>query len=159
MAEFHQCEGLVADRGLGLSHLMGLIKSFFEVIGIKNLKFKPTFNPYTEPSLEMYGFHPQLKKWMELGNSGIFRPEMLGPMGLPKDVNVIAWGFGLERPTMIHYNLRNIRELFGHKVSLSSTKKNKICYIVPDNSKEPEEKEAQKTDVAPAAKGQKGPKK
>jgi len=131
---------------------MGLIKSFFEVIGIKNLKFKPTFNPYTEPSLEMYGYHPQLKKWMELGNSGIFRPEMLRPMGLPEDVNVIAWGFGLERPTMIHYNLRNIRELFGHKVSLSSTKKNKICYIVPDNSKEPEEEES-KTD-APAAKGQ-----
>ena len=152
LAEFHQCEGLVADRGLGLSHLMGLIKSFFEVIGIKNLKFKPTFNPYTEPSLEMYGYHPQLKKWMELGNSGIFRPEMLKPMGLPDDVNVIAWGFGLERPTMIHYNLRNIRDLFGHKVALSSTKKNKICYIVPDNSKEPEEEES-KTD-APAAKGQ-----
>ena len=137
---------------------MGLIKSFFEVIGIKNLKFKPTFNPYTEPSLEMYGFHPQLKKWMELGNSGIFRPEMLKPMGLPDDVNVIAWGFGLERPTMIHYNLRNIRELFGHKVSLSSTKKNKICYIVPDNSKEPEEKAEVKKTEAPA-KGQKGGKK
>ena len=52
-------------------------------------------------------------------------------MGLPEDVNVIAWGLSLERPTMIHYELSNIRDLFGHKVPLSSTKNNKICYIVP----------------------------
>lgn len=101
-------------------------------IGITKLKFKPTYNPYTEPSLEFYGFHPQLKKWMELGNSGIFRPEMLQPMGLPPNVNVIAWGISLERPTMIYYNLSNIRDLFGHKVALTSTKNNKIPYIIPN---------------------------
>ena len=55
-------------------------------------------------------------------------------MGLPEDVNVIAWGLSLERPTMIHYELSNIRDLFGHKVPLSSTKNNKICYIVPGDS-------------------------
>lgn len=38
-----------------------------------------------------------LKKWVEIGNSGVFRPEMLIPMGLPKDVSVIAWGLSLER--------------------------------------------------------------
>ena len=38
-----------------------------------------------------------LDKWMEIGNSGMFRPEMLLPMGLPEDVNVIAWGLALER--------------------------------------------------------------
>lgn len=38
-----------------------------------------------------------LKKWVEVGNSGVFRPEMLLPMGLPKDVAVIAWGLSLER--------------------------------------------------------------
>ena len=38
-----------------------------------------------------------LKKWVEVGNSGVFRPEMLLPMGLPKDVSVIAWGLSLER--------------------------------------------------------------
>ena len=38
-----------------------------------------------------------LGKWVEVGNSGIFRPEMLLPMGLPPDVNVIAWGLSLER--------------------------------------------------------------
>ena len=42
-------------------------------------------------------YSPQLKKWIEVGNSGMFRPEMLRPMGIPEDVNVIAWGLGLER--------------------------------------------------------------
>lgn len=38
-----------------------------------------------------------LKKWVEVGNSGVFRPEMLLPMGLPENVSVIAWGLSLER--------------------------------------------------------------
>ena len=105
------------------------MKTFFSKIGIKNLKYKPAYNPYTEPSLEIFGYHPQLKKWIEIGNSGVFRPEMLEPMGLPKDVSVIAWGLSLERPTMIYYSVDNIRDLFGHKVNISTTKKNPICYI------------------------------
>ncbi len=40
--------------------------------------------------MEVFGYHPDLKKWTEIGNSGMFRPEMLAPMGLPKDVRVIA---------------------------------------------------------------------
>lgn len=127
LAEFHQCEGLIGDRNIGLSNLMGIISEFFKKIGVKNLRYKPAFNPYTEPSLEIFGYHPTLKKWIELGNSGIFRPEMLRPMGLPEDVNVIAWGLSLERPTMIHYGYDNIRKLFGHQVPFSSTKENKIC--------------------------------
>lgn len=46
----------------------------------------------------------------------MFRPEMLEPMGLPKDVRVLGWGLSLERPTMIRYGLKNIRDLVGHKV-------------------------------------------
>lgn len=42
-------------------------------------------------------FHEGLDKWVEVGNSGMFRPEMLLPMGLPEDVSVIAWGLSLER--------------------------------------------------------------
>ena len=61
--------------------------------------------------MEVFGYHPDLKKWTEIGNSGIFRPEMLLPMGLPPDVRVIAWGLSLERPTMIKYRCKNIREL------------------------------------------------
>lgn len=55
-------------------------------MGIHELWFKPTYNPYTEPSIEVHGYHPILKKKVEIGNSGVFRPEMLAPMGLPNDV-------------------------------------------------------------------------
>ena len=42
-------------------------------------------------------YSDELCKWMEVGNSGMFRPEMLRPMGMPEDVSVIAWGLSLER--------------------------------------------------------------
>ena len=66
-------EGLVADRNLSLGDLIGTIKTFFEQIGITEVRFKPAYNPYTEPSMEIFGFHPELKKWTEIGNSGAQR--------------------------------------------------------------------------------------
>ena len=103
LAEFHQVEGVIADFGLTLGGLIGFMEVFFAKMGIKDLRFKPAYNPYTEPSLEIFGYHPGLKKWVEIGNSGMFRPEMLEPMGLPKDMRVYGWGLSLERPTMIKY--------------------------------------------------------
>lgn len=136
LAEFHQVEGVVADYNITLGDLIGFMDIFFRKMGIKQLRFKPAYNPYTEvcpvtsqdfcfvltqslyaqPSLEIFSYHPGLKKWVEIGNSGMFRPEMLEPMGLPKDVRVLGWGLSLERPTMIRYGLKNIRDLVGHKV-------------------------------------------
>lgn len=127
LCEFHQVEGLVADYNLNLGDLIGTIETFFKKIGITQLRFKPAFNPYTEPSMEIFGYHPDLKKWTEIGNSGMFRPEMLAPMGLPENVRVIAWGLSLERPTMIKYRIKNIRDLFGHKVEMARTKTAPIC--------------------------------
>lgn len=127
LCEFHQVEGLVADYNLSLGDLIGTIETFFKKIGIDQLRFKPAFNPYTEPSMEIFGYHPDLKKWTEIGNSGMFRPEMLQPMGLPENVRVIAWGLSLERPTMIKYRIKNIRDLFGHKVELAKTQMAPIC--------------------------------
>lgn len=127
LAEFHQVEGLIADRGLGFSHLKTVISVFFKKIGLEKIKFKPAYNPYTEPSAEIFAFHPLLNRWVEIGNSGVFRPEMLGAMGLPSDVNVIAWGLSLERPTMIQYDIDNIRNLFGHSVSVKEIRANPIC--------------------------------
>lgn len=119
LAEFHQVEGLVADYDLSLRDLMGMLATFFQKIGIKQLRFKPAYNPYTEPSMEVFGYHPGLGKWIEIGNSGVFRPEMLRPMGLPENVTVIAWGLSLERPTMIKYGIDNIRDLVGYKSKIA----------------------------------------
>jgi len=129
LAEFHQIEGLVADYDLTLGHLMGYIEQFFIKYGMTGVRFKPAYNPYTEPSMEIFGYHPGLKKWVEIGNSGVFRPEMLLPMGLPSNVAVIAWGLSLERPTMIKYGISNIRELFGPKVNLQTIYDNPLCRL------------------------------
>jgi phenylalanyl-tRNA synthetase alpha chain len=129
LAEFHQIEGVVADRNLSLCDLIGVITAFFHRLGITNIKFKPAYNPYTEPSMEIFGFSPELKRWIEIGNSGMFRPEMLKPMGLPDDVRVIAWGLSLERPTMIKYGIGNIRDLFGHKVDLNMVRQNPVAFF------------------------------
>lgn len=120
LAEFHQVEGVVADYNITLGDLIGFLQLFFEKMGVTDLRFKPAYNPYTEPSLEIFSYHKGLGKWVEIGNSGMFRPEMLRPMGLPEGVNVLGWGLSLERPTMIRYGINNIRDLVGHKVSLDS---------------------------------------
>ncbi|XP_018564075.1 phenylalanine--tRNA ligase alpha subunit [Anoplophora glabripennis] len=129
LAEFHQVEGVIADFNLNLGDLIGVFAEFFRKLGITQLDFKPAYNPYTEPSMEIFCFHPGLKKWIEIGNSGIFRPEMLLPMGLPEDVCVIAWGLSLERPTMIKYGFNNIRDLVGPKVDLEMVQKSPICRL------------------------------
>lgn len=129
LAEFHQIEGVVCDRGLTLGDLIGVLNDFFSRLGMTKIKFKPAYNPYTEPSMEIFSYHEGFKKWVEVGNSGMFRPEMLLPMGLPEDVSVIAWGLSLERPTMILYGIDNIRDLFGPKVDLNLIKRNPICRL------------------------------
>ncbi|KAI4253099.1 MAG: hypothetical protein LQ352_003909 [Teloschistes flavicans] len=132
LAEFHQVEGVIADFGLTLGNLIGFMEVFFAKMGIHRLRFKPAYNPYTEPSLEIFGFHDGLSKWVEIGNSGMFRPEMLEPMGLPKDMRVCGWGLSLERPTMIKYGVKNIRELLGHKVDLNFVESNAAVRLEKD---------------------------
>ena len=132
LAEFHQIEGLVADRNLSLGDLQAVIRSFFEKVGIDKLKFKVAYNPYTEPSMEIFSWHEGLQKWVEIGNSGIFRPEMTIPLGLPEDVTVIAWGLGLERPTRIRSKLDNIRALFGPTVQTEFIAENPIVRFSED---------------------------
>lgn len=127
LAEFNQVEGVVVDEGLTLGDLMGVLKAFFEKLGITELRFKPAYNPYTEPSMEIFSYHSGLKKWVEVGNSGVFRPEMLNALGLPDTVSAIAWGLSLERPTMIKYKIDNIRELVGHKVNLQMVYDSPLC--------------------------------
>ncbi|NWH20651.1 SYFA ligase, partial [Grus americana] len=74
LAEFHQVEGVVADRGLTLGHLMGTLRQFFTKLGITQLRFKPAYNPYTEPSMEVFSYHK--------GEGGSPPMELGGPEGL-----------------------------------------------------------------------------
>lgn len=129
LAEFCQVEGVIADYDVTLGDLIGVFAEFFKKLGITELEFKPAYNPYTEPSMEIFCFHNGLGKWIELGNSGMFRPEMLLAMGLPENVRVIAWGLSLERPTMIKYGLTNIRDLVGPKVDLEMVQRSPICRL------------------------------
>ncbi|KAK3325861.1 tRNA synthetases class II core domain (F)-domain-containing protein [Apodospora peruviana] len=124
LCEFHQVEGVIADYGLTLGGLMEFMDIFFGKMGVTNLMYKPAYNPYTEPSMEIFSYHKGLNKLIEIGNSGMFRPEMLEPMGLPKDLKVFGFGLSLERPTMIKYGISNIRELLGHQVDLTAIQKN-----------------------------------
>lgn len=126
LAEFQQVEGFIIDKNLTLSHLITTIRTFFHLIGIDDIKQKPAYNPYTEPSMEIFGYSKDQKRWIEVGNSGMFRPEMLIPMGFPSDVRVIAWGLSQERPTMIKYNISNIRDLVGPRMQLQLISDNPI---------------------------------
>jgi len=101
LAEFHQAEEILIYKNIGLANILGVMEAFFKIIGMTNLLYKPAFNPSTETSLKIFAYHPMLKLWVEIGNNGIFRPEMLETMGFEKDVSVIAWELSLERPTMI----------------------------------------------------------
>lgn len=132
LAEFHQVEGVLADYNITLGDLINFMEEFFAKMGVTGLRFKPTYNPYTEPSMEIFSWHEGLHKWVEIGNSGMFRPEMLESMGLPRGLRVLGWGLSLERPTMIKYKVQNIRELLGHKVSLDFIETNPAARLDED---------------------------
>ena len=66
---------------------------------------------------------------MEVGNSGVFRPELLQPMGFPPEVRAIAWGLSLERPAMMLYEFNNIHKLVGPNVDLGFVKEAPICRV------------------------------
>ncbi|MCA9477984.1 MAG: phenylalanine--tRNA ligase subunit alpha, partial [Nanoarchaeota archaeon] len=115
LAEFIQAEGFVVGDNLTLSDLMGFIKEFYARMGIHKIRFKPTYNPYTEPSIEAHYYDESKQKWYALINSGIFRPESLAPYGITK--TVIAWGMGASRVCSILNHKNNLRELVGPTVS------------------------------------------
>jgi phenylalanyl-tRNA synthetase alpha chain len=109
-ADFYQTEGIVLGDDVNLRTLMGLLKIFAEeVAGAKEVRYVPAYFPFTEPSVEVHIKHPVLG-WMELGGSGIFRPEVTGPMGVK--VPVLAWGLGIDRMAMMSLGLNDLRDLF-----------------------------------------------
>ena len=110
LPEFFQIDGIVIDKNASLATLLGTIKEFYRKMGFEKIKFKPSFFPYTEPSVEIFVYMESKQKWIELGGAGVFRPEVTRPFGC--NVPVLAWGFGLERLAMLRYGLKDIRELY-----------------------------------------------
>jgi phenylalanyl-tRNA synthetase alpha chain len=119
LAEFHQIEGVVVGELLSVRTLMGYLTYFYERLGFKDLKFKPTYNPYTEPSLEVFAYHPPSDRYLEVGNSGLFRQEMLQPLGCGNK-STVAWGLGLERIAMLLYRVEKLSDLIGPDIRLNT---------------------------------------
>jgi phenylalanyl-tRNA synthetase alpha chain len=113
-AEFHQIEGIAVGENVTLRDLMGLLGKFYSKLGLKKVKFWPTFFPYTEPSLQSMVFFEGMNKWVELCGMGIFRPEVTHPMGVTNPV--LAWGGGLERLVMLRHGITDIRDLYSNNL-------------------------------------------
>ncbi|MBS3112509.1 phenylalanine--tRNA ligase subunit alpha [Candidatus Woesearchaeota archaeon] len=121
LPDFYQTEGIVADEGLNFQSLKGLLKMFAEEFAqTEQIKIKPAYFPFTEPSAELFAKHPEMG-WIELGGSGIFRPEVIRPLGI--DVPVIAWGIGIDRVGMFNMKIDDIRELYTQDLNLLRNKK------------------------------------
>jgi phenylalanyl-tRNA synthetase alpha chain len=122
---FHQVEGLVIDKSAHLGHLKWILeefcKAFFEVDRVK-MRFRPSFFPFTEPSLEV---DIQCKRdkgevrfgegedWMEILGCGMVHPNVLRNCGLdPDEYQGFAWGLGIDRIAMLKYGMPDLRAFF-----------------------------------------------
>jgi len=121
--EFIQVEGIVIDPNANFKNLKGYLKEFFRKMGFPDARVRPGHFPYTEPSAEVDVWHPKKKQWVELGGSGIFRPEMVKPL-LGFECPVLAWGLGMERTIMEYYNITDIRDVY--KNDLKQLRESKI---------------------------------
>ncbi|RAI43320.1 phenylalanine--tRNA ligase subunit alpha [Rhodoplanes roseus] len=122
---FHQVEGLVIDKGSHLGHLKWILaefcKAFFEVDQVK-MRFRPSFFPFTEPSLEVdiqcrrdkgeirFG---EGEDWLEILGCGMVHPNVLRNCGIDPDVyQGFAWGMGIDRIAMLKYGMPDLRAFF-----------------------------------------------
>ncbi len=107
---FYQVDGIIVDRHASLATLLGTLAAFYKKMGFPKTRFRPSFFPYTEPSAEALLWFENRQEWVEMGGSGIFRPEVTLPLGC-RD-RVLAWGLGLERLAMMIHNLKAIGDLY-----------------------------------------------
>ena len=113
LPDFFQTEGIIVEENLNFKHLKGVLKMFArEFAQATQIKITPGYFPFTEPSAELHAKHPELG-WIELGGSGIFRPEMVKAL-VGREVPVLAWGIGIDRIAMFKLGIKDIRQLFSH---------------------------------------------
>ncbi|MBU3967130.1 MAG: phenylalanine--tRNA ligase subunit alpha [Euryarchaeota archaeon] len=108
--EFEQLEGVVMDKGVSFKNLLGCLTEFYHRMGFEEVRFRPGYFPYTEPSVEPEVYIESMGKWVELGGAGIFRKEVTLPLGIKYPV--LAWGLGVSRVAMLRLGLKDLRELY-----------------------------------------------
>lgn len=113
---FHQIEGLVIDKNINMGHLKYVItefiKSFFENSNIE-LRFRPSFFPFTEPSAEVDIRMNKNDKWLEVLGCGMVHPNVLKNVGIDSsEYQGFAFGLGVERFAMLKYNIKDLRQFF-----------------------------------------------
>ena len=122
---FHQIEGLVVDKGITMCDLKGILEQFaHEIYGSETkVKFRPSFFPFTEPSVEVDvtcsecgGKGCRVCKgdgWIEILGAGMVHPNVLRSCGIdPEEYSGFAFGIGLDRLTTTRYKISDIRLLF-----------------------------------------------
>jgi len=109
--EFNQTEGIVIDENANFRQLLGYLKEFFKKMGYEKIRIRPSYFPYTEPSLEIDVFHPIFKRWVELGGAGMIRPEVTIPI-FGRHIPVLAWGPGFDRIIMEFFEISDLREMY-----------------------------------------------
>ncbi len=120
---FHQCEGLVIDRGITLGHLKGCLTDFLRAFfGIATLpiRFRSSYFPFTEPSMEVdIGWNRRTGDlgtggdWLEILGSGMVHPRVLANVGLdPREWGGFAFGMGVDRVTMLKHGMPDLRPLY-----------------------------------------------
>ncbi len=120
---FHQVDGIIIDENASFATLLGTLRAFYTKMGFRKFQFRPGFFPYTEPSVEVFVWSEKKQDWVEMGGSGMFRPEVTEPFGCKTPV--LAWGLGLERLAMFQYDLGSIGELY--RARLSWLKETPLC--------------------------------
>ena len=120
---FHQCEGLVIDRGMTLGHLKGVLIDFlrtFFAISDLPVRFRSSYFPFTEPSMEVdIGWDRRTGElgrggdWLEILGSGMVHPRVLANCGIdPREWQGFAWGMGIERITMLKHGIPDMRPFY-----------------------------------------------
>jgi phenylalanyl-tRNA synthetase alpha chain len=122
---FHQIEGLVIDRDITLGHLKWTLETFLKAFferGDIVLRLRPSYFPFTEPSVEVdVGYTLQKGRrvlggsdhWMELLGSGMVHPNVLAACGLdPQQWQGFAFGVGIDRLAMLKYGMDDLRAFF-----------------------------------------------
>ncbi len=125
-AEFFQIEGLAVGKDVTLATLKGTLKYFLSTIlqGQVEIRFRPSFFPFTEPSVEVdmriTGEHAPEKlrgRWIEMMGAGMVHPQVLKNSGLdPKAYSGFAFGMGLDRLAMLKWGIDDVR--FMHSADL-----------------------------------------